>query len=159
VQQLRAELQRARIYVFGNNSTDRSAEVFLERRRGEGYVAQSMFREIAADVFVRVDGDRTYAVSSVHCMLSSLLAARPTWSSPRDWTPHRRATSARSTGSATACFLLVIDSIFRVQLSDLLSGFRAFSRQFVKGLPSPSQRSKNAVTKYELRRGERSRQY
>src|SRR5829696_8662439 len=68
VARVRAELPEARVYVFDNNSTDRTAEearragaeVFNERRQGKGYVVQSMFRQVDADFYVMVDGDDTY---------------------------------------------------------------------------------------------------
>jgi glycosyltransferase involved in cell wall biosynthesis len=143
VQQLRAELPRARIYVFDNNSTDRSAEVakragaevFRELRQGKGYVVQSMFREVDADLYVMVDGDGTYAASSVHRLLGPLLrgdadmvvGSRLHAASQSDFRPLNRL--------GNRLFLLVINSIFRVRLTDLLSGFRGFTHQFVKGLP------------------------
>src|SRR5438445_13752098 len=70
----RAELPCARIYVFDNNSTDRTAEravaagaiVLHESRQGKGYVVQSMFRQVNADIYVMVDGDGTYPAEAVH---------------------------------------------------------------------------------------------
>src|SRR4051794_18803163 len=69
VRQFRAELPDAHIYVFDNNSSDRTidearaagAVVFSERRQGKGYVVQTMFRNVDADIYVMVDGDATYS--------------------------------------------------------------------------------------------------
>jgi len=143
VQQFRAELPHARVYVFDNNSTDRTvdaaiqagAEVFRERRQGKGYVVQSMFRDVDADVYVMADGDGTYAATSVHRLLAPLLrgdadmvvGSRLHAASQSDFRPLNRL--------GNRLFLFVINSLFRVQLTDLLSGFRAFTRPVVKGLP------------------------
>src|ERR1051325_8207102 len=75
------ELTVARVYVFDNNSTDRTAEearragaeVFNERRQGKGYVVQSMFRQVDADFYVMVDGDDTYTPQAVHTLLAPVV--------------------------------------------------------------------------------------
>src|ERR671927_1527321 len=82
VARFREELPRARVYVFDNNSTDRTAdearragaEVFVERRQGKGYVVQSMFRQVDADFYVMVDGDETYPAEAVHRLLAPVAA-------------------------------------------------------------------------------------
>src|SRR3954468_21126875 len=82
VARFQAELPEARVYVFDNNSTDRTAEearragaeVFNERRQGKGYVVQSMFRQVDADFYVMVDGDDTYPAEAVHTLLAPVLA-------------------------------------------------------------------------------------
>src|SRR5213592_2142416 len=71
VRQFREQLPEAEIYVFDNNSTDETvaralaagAIVARERRQGKGYVVQSMFQQVNADVYVMVDGDGTYAAA------------------------------------------------------------------------------------------------
>src|SRR5829696_997444 len=71
VRQFRAELPDSTIYVFDNNSSDRTVEearlagatVFHEKRQGKGYVVQTMFQEVDADVYIMVDGDGTYSPS------------------------------------------------------------------------------------------------
>lgn len=81
VADFRAELPQAETYVFDNNSTDSTAEiaheagakVVFERRQGKGYVVQSMFREIEADIYVMVDGDGTYPASAVHKLLDPIV--------------------------------------------------------------------------------------
>ena len=81
VSQFRAELPDAEIYVFDNNSTDCTVEkaraagalIFHEKRQGKGYVVQSMFRKISADVYVMVDGDGTYPAPEVHRLIRPIL--------------------------------------------------------------------------------------
>src|SRR6266496_1101732 len=81
VSAFREQLPYASIYVFDNNSTDRTAEiareagaiVYREPRRGKGFVVQSMFRRVEADVFVMVDGDATYPAEAVHELIAPIL--------------------------------------------------------------------------------------
>ena len=81
IDRFRAELPGARIYVFDNNSTDRTVErahdngatILHERRQGKGFVVQRMFREINADIYVMVDGDGTYPAASVHALLEPVM--------------------------------------------------------------------------------------
>jgi glycosyltransferase involved in cell wall biosynthesis len=143
VREFRAELPRAAIYVFDNNSTDRTAAhalaagacVHRERRQGKGYVIQSMFRDVDADVYVLVDGDGTYAAGSVHRLMAPILAGETDMVIGSRL--HRESHSAFRflNRFGNRSFLWLINSIFRVKLTDVLSGFRAFSRQFVKGIP------------------------
>ena len=82
VQDFRKELPGALICVFDNNSTDASAEraraagadVINESRRGKGFVVQSIFRHIDADVYVLVDGDATYPAPAVHSLIAPIAA-------------------------------------------------------------------------------------
>src|SRR5512134_3466020 len=78
----RSELPTADIYVFDNNSTDRTSEfalragatVLQETRQGKGFVVQTMFRAVEADVYVMVDGDATYPASDVHRLLEPIVS-------------------------------------------------------------------------------------
>src|SRR5947209_20557879 len=80
VHQFRAELPNAHIYVFDNNSTDRTAEeakragaiVLPVTRQGKGYVVRFMFEQVDADVYVMVDGDGTYPAASVHSLTAPI---------------------------------------------------------------------------------------
>jgi len=143
VRQFKAELPAAAIYVFDNNSTDRTVQeataagaiVYSERRRGKGFVVQSMFRKIVADAYVMVDGDGTYPAAAVRSLLAPVVrgeadmvvGSRLHAASESDFRPLNRL--------GNRLFLMTITSIFRVQLTDLLSGFRAFSHELVKALP------------------------
>jgi glycosyltransferase involved in cell wall biosynthesis len=90
----RRELPDARVYVFDNNSTDRTVErarekgatILRERRQGKGFVVQSMFRETYADVYVMVNGDGTYPRRACMRCLNLSWRTRQTWSSVLDWT-------------------------------------------------------------------------
>lgn len=142
VLQFRAQLPEADIYVFDNNSCDRTAErareagaiVLSEKRQGKGYVVRSMFRKVEADIYVMVDGDGTYPPTSVHQLISPIL------NQEADMVVGSRL-HAQSTSQfrylnrlGNALLLSVVNVIFKIKLTDLLSGYRAFNRRFVKGV-------------------------
>jgi len=143
IRDFRQELPAAEIYVFDNNSTDRSvplaqeagAKVVRERRQGKGYVVQSMFREIDADLYVMVDGDGTYPAAEVHKLIQPIslgeaemvVGSRLMYDSESHFRPLNRV--------GNQFFLQAVNLIFKVKLTDILSGYRAFNRAFVKTIP------------------------
>jgi glycosyltransferase involved in cell wall biosynthesis len=143
VSQFRTELPAAQVYVFDNNSTDATVDeavragaiVRSEPRQGKGFVVQSMFRRVDADVFVMVDGDGTYPAEAVHQLIAPVLT------DDADMVVgsrlHRGVTSdfKQLNRLANRLVLAILNSIFGVQLTDILSGYRAFNRKFVKSLP------------------------
>lgn len=143
VRDFRAEIPEAEIYVCDNNSTDRSAEIagsagariVHERRQGKGFVVQSMFCQLEADVYVLVDGDGTYPARDVHKLLQPILLGEA------DMVVGSRLMGASESEFrflnrlGNGFFLKIINLIFKVKLTDVLSGYRAFDREFVKGVP------------------------
>jgi glycosyltransferase involved in cell wall biosynthesis len=142
VQEFKVELPEAKIYVVDNDSTDNSvaeaqaagASVMTEKRRGKGYVVQTMFQKVDADVYVIVDGDGTYPASKVHDLIS------PIQSDEADMVVGSRTADATSifhplNRLGNKFYQYVINFIFGTRLSDILSGYRSFNRKFVKGLP------------------------
>ncbi|HUP59010.1 MAG TPA: glycosyltransferase [Thermoanaerobaculia bacterium] len=139
----RSELPTARIYVCDNNSTDRTAqiakqagaEVMFEKLQGKGHVVQAMFRSIDADVYVMVDGDTTYPAPAVHALIEPIL------DNTADMVIGSRLQEGTSSDFrglnrlGNRMYLFVLKHIFGIQLTDLLSGYRAFSRRFVSGTP------------------------
>ena len=143
VARFREELPGARVYVFDNNSTDRTVEeaeragavVFTERRQGKGYVVQSMFRQVDADFYVMVDGDDTYPAEAVHGLLAPVVAGEADMSVGSRLHAESQSQFRRRNRMANRLVRSTLNFIFRVELTDILSGYRAFSREFVKGLP------------------------
>lgn len=143
VERFREELPEARVYVFDNNSTDRTVEeakragalVFNERRQGKGYVVQSMFRQVDADFYVMVDGDDTYPAEAVHALLAPVVAGEADMSVGSRLHAQSQSQFKRRNRLANRLVRSTLNFIFRVELTDILSGYRAFSREFVKGLP------------------------
>ena len=143
VAQFRAELPDAVIYVFDNNSTDRTAEraraagaiVIRERRQGKGYVVQSMFRQIDADIYVMADGDGTYAPASVHQLIAPVLNDEADMVVGSRLHTTSQSQFRRINRMGNRLILALLNGVFRVRLTDILSGYRAFNQKFVKGLP------------------------
>jgi glycosyltransferase involved in cell wall biosynthesis len=143
VRSFRAELPDASIYVFDNNSTDATATVaqqagaivMSERRQGKGYVMQTMFRKIDAEIYVMVDGDGTYPASSVHRLQELIINGEADMVVGSRLHPESRSNfkAANLYGNKLIRWLLRL--IFNTKLTDILSGYRAFNRSFVKGIP------------------------
>jgi glycosyltransferase involved in cell wall biosynthesis len=138
----RAVLPEATIFVFDNNSTDNTVQaaraagavVFREARQGKGFVVRRMFTDVEADIYVLVDGDATYDAPSVRVMIERLLADR------LDMVVGNRVDRERAAyrvGHRTGNRLLTgfVASVFESNFKDLLSGYRVFSRRFVKSFP------------------------
>ena len=143
VRQFRAHLPNAHIYVFDNNSLDKTAAyateagaiVFHEPRQGKGYVVQSMFRKVDADIYIMVDGDGTYPAEVVNELVAPIRRGEADMVIGSRL--HHLATSEFHLLNrlGNRLFRLLLNSVFRVRLTDLLSGYRAFNRRLVRGLP------------------------
>jgi glycosyltransferase involved in cell wall biosynthesis len=142
VADFRAALSDAAVYVYDNNSTDNTvaaaraagAVVRRETYQGKGHVVRRMFSDIEADVYVLVDGDATYDAASAPAMMAKLIeerldmvvAARV----DRDEAAYRRG---HRTGNRILTGLVA--HMFGRPFTDMLSGYRVFSRRFVKSFP------------------------
>jgi glycosyltransferase involved in cell wall biosynthesis len=138
----RAVLPQATIYVYDNNSTDRSAEIASlagatvrrESHQGKGHVVRRMFADVEADVFVLVDGDATYDAPSAPTMIARLIEDRLDMVVAAR---HDREKAAYRPGHRTGNRLLTgfVAAVFGAPVTDILSGYRVFSRRFVKSFP------------------------
>jgi glycosyltransferase involved in cell wall biosynthesis len=143
VAQFREQLPEAAIYVFDNNSSDRTvaealaaqAIVAREKRQGKGYVVQSMFQQINADAYVIVDGDDTYPAEAVHHLLAPVLADEADMVIGSRMHANSQSQFRLLNQLGNRLFLTIFSWTFRVQITDMLSGYRAFSRRFVKTVP------------------------
>jgi glycosyltransferase involved in cell wall biosynthesis len=142
VADFRKALPAAKIFVYDNNSSDHTvavareagAEVRSERRQGKGHVVRRMFADVDADIYVLVDGDATYDAASAPRMIDALLTDH------LDMVVGFRvdqAEAAYRTGHRTGNFMLTsfLASVFGQAFKDILSGYRVFSRRFVKSFP------------------------
>jgi glycosyltransferase involved in cell wall biosynthesis len=142
VEDFQAALPGAAIFVFDNNSTDGTAdaaraagaEVFQEKHQGKGFVVRRMFADIEADIYVLVDGDATYDAPSAPAMIQRLLDDR------LDMVVANRVDqeeAAYRAGHRTGNWLLTgfVAAVFGPAFKDMLSGYRVFSRRFVKSFP------------------------
>jgi glycosyltransferase involved in cell wall biosynthesis len=145
VEGFRAALPAALIYVFDNNSTDATALVAAkagaivrcESIQGKGNVVRRMFADIDADIYVMVDGDATYDPKSARTMVDMLLSNR------LDMVVGRRVATmdkAYRPGHQFGNRLLTstVSRLFGKRFSDMLSGYRVFSKRFVKSFPAMS---------------------
>jgi len=146
VEDFRAALPTATVYVYDNNSTDRTsavataagAEVRKEIRRGKGNVVRRMFNDIEADVYVMVDGDDTYDASRAQELVNTLVEDNLDMVVGRRIETHQAAYRAgHRLGNAVLTGL--VRWLFAANIVDMLSGYRVFSRRFVKSFPSFSR--------------------
>jgi glycosyltransferase involved in cell wall biosynthesis len=143
VAEFRERLPGASVYVFDNNSTDRTAEearragahVVHEWRQGKGYVVQAMFRKVDADFYLMVDGDGTYPAGAAGRLLAPVLAGEADMVVGSRLHADSRSQFRQLNRWANRLVRATLNSIFGVRLTDILSGYRAFNRDFVKGLP------------------------
>ncbi len=145
VRDFRTALPEAAIYVYDNNSSDRTLDAArsagaiarTERLQGKGHVIRRMFADIEADAYVLVDGDDTYSAACSPAMVRLLLddgldmvnGARVSEATAA-YRPGHRFGNAVLTG--------LVAWIFGGHVSDMLSGYRVFSRRFVKSFPALS---------------------
>jgi glycosyltransferase involved in cell wall biosynthesis len=145
VADFRAALPDAEIYVYDNNSTDRTIELAQtsgattrrEVQQGKGHVVRRMFRDVEADIFVLVDGDATYDAANAPAMIAELIDGHfdmvigvRVSREEQAYRPGHRFGNRALTAFVT--------QVFGRKLHDLLSGYRVFSRRFVKSFPALS---------------------
>jgi len=145
VRDFRGALPEATVYVYDNNSTDRTAEaaaavgavVRRESRRGKGYVIQRMFADVEADVYVLVDGDDTYRAADAPGMIERLCNEQfdlvngvRVASGDSAYRPGHRFGNSILSG--------LVSAIFGGRITDMMSGYKVFSRRFVKTFSGPA---------------------
>jgi glycosyltransferase involved in cell wall biosynthesis len=145
VRDFRAQMPHAAVYVYDNNSTDNTAQIAAdagaivrkETQQGKGHVVRRMFSDVEASVFVLVDGDDTYDAASVGKLVDTLLSE------------HVDTVNARRVSNMDAAYPFghqfgnrmltgIVNWLFGKRCTDILSGYRAFSRRFVKSFPALS---------------------
>ena len=138
----RQALPGAAIYVYDNNSRDRTVDVArkagavvrTERMQGKGHVVRRMFADIDADIYIMADGDLTYDPKAAPAMVDQLLAEQLDMVVG---TRQHEAKSAYRGGHVLGnrLFTGLLARLFGRSFSDIFSGYRAFSRRFVKSFP------------------------
>ncbi len=139
----RAALPDATVYVYDNNSSDATAisardagaVVRREALQGKGHVVRRMFADIDADIYVLVDGDDTYDAAAAPAMVDMLLDGQ------LDMVTGTRVAASdgayrRGHVLGNAVLTGVIRRIFGDRIDDMLSGYRVFSRRFIKSFPA-----------------------
>ncbi|MBY5534661.1 glycosyltransferase [Rhizobium leguminosarum] len=145
VRGFRATLPDAAIHVYDNNSTDGTAlqamlagaHVVRERRQGKGHVVRRMFADIDADIYIIADGDGTYAPEDAEELVRTLLTERADMVVGTRRGVHADA-GRQGHALGNRLFNLLYRTIFGPDFTDIFSGYRAFSRRFVKSFPAVS---------------------
>lgn len=145
VRDFRTALPEARIYVYDNNSTDGTAltamlagaTVVRERRQGKGHVVRRMFCDIDADIYIMADGDGTYGPADAEELIRTLITERVDMV-----VGTRRGVHDDAGRNGHAFGNRLFNGLYRVlfgnDFTDILSGYRAFSRRYVKSFPAVS---------------------
>ncbi len=145
IKDFKRELPEAEIYVYDNNSKDKTAEIARkngaivkhEYRQGKGNVVRSMFRDVEADVYVMVDGDDTYPAEEVHKLMKPILEGKA------DMVIGDRLTNGTYQKENKRHFhefgnnlvKKAINIAFKTNLRDIMTGYRVFNKFFVKTMP------------------------
>ncbi len=147
VTDFRAQLPDAAIYVFDNNCTDRTAEfaraagatVIREKKQGKGYVVATLFEVVDADIIVMIDGDGTYDATAVHRLLAPVLAgdADMVVAARLEQYTDKSFRKFHVAGNQMVCG--IINKIFGANISDIFSGYRAFTRECAQAIPITSR--------------------
>lgn len=145
IRDFRIYIPKAQIFVYDNTSTDRTADIALsagaivrsEPLKGKGNVVRRMFADIDADIYVLVDGDDTYDASSAPRLIDFLIDEHLDMvNAVRVATNVSAYRPGHRFGNAALTYLVA--SIFGRRTKDMLSGYRIFSRRFVKSFPAMS---------------------
>jgi len=147
VADFRAALPQAVIYVFDNASSDDTAalaraagaRVIPVPAKGKGNVVRSMFRDVDADVLLMVDGDDTYPADHAERLLAPVLAGSADMVVGTRLEAHADSAFRRFHGFGNRLVRTVISQLFGTRIADVLSGYRAFNRRFVRSMPVLSQ--------------------
>lgn len=149
VNDFKKALPNADIYVYDNNSSDKTVDlahkagaiVRYETRQGKGNVVRTMFREIEADYYIMVDGDDTYPAEHAQEMIDKAISLQA------DLVIGDRLSNGTYSNENKRSFhdfgnklvLGLINSIFKSDLKDIMTGYRVFSKFFVKNFPALSE--------------------
>lgn len=144
VKDYKKALPEAVIYVYDNNSTDGTAEIAkkngalvrYEYRQGKGNVIRSMFRDIEADCYLMIDGDDTYPAESAREMCDLVLEGKADMViGDRLSSTYFQENKRMFHNFGNVLVRKLINFIFKNNVKDIMTGYRAFSRDFVKGFP------------------------
>lgn len=162
VKDFKKELPEAEIYVYDNNSKDKTVEIAEkagaivrhEYNQGKGNVVRRMFREVEADIYVMVDGDDTYPAEEVHKLI------KPVAKGQADMVIGDRLSNGTYKKENKRMFhdfgnglvKRAINKLFRSDLRDIMTGYRVFNKIFVKNMPvlSPGFEIETEMSLYAL---------
>lgn len=145
IKDFRKELPDADIYVYNNNSTDKTVEIAKkngaivknEYRQGKGNVVKSMFYDIDADIYIMVDGDDTYPAEFVHQLIKPVAEGKSDMAigdrlSNGTYKKENKRPFHELGNNLVRTF---INLLFKTNLKDIMTGYRVFNKKFVKNMP------------------------
>lgn len=160
VASFRKSLPFSTVYVFDNNSTDNSrkhaaeagAIVIEEPSQGKGNVVRSMFQKISADIYLLVDGDATYPAEDATDLIKPVLNGTADMSVGNRMGSYHKENTRRFHSLGNRLVKWLVNTIFNAKLNDILSGYRVFSKAFVKTVPllSPGFEVETELTLHAL---------
>lgn len=146
----RKELPQANIYVFDNNSKDNTAQIAKENgaiviheyNQGKGNVVRSMFRKVDAEIYVMVDGDDTYPAEEVHKLIEPIINKQADMAIGDRLSngTYKKENKRYFHGLGNSLVRSTINTIFKTNLKDIMTGYRAFNKEFVKNIPVLSKK-------------------
>lgn len=148
IREYKRALPASRVFVCDNNSTDKTniiaknlgAKVIEEKRKGKGWAVKRLFNSVDADIYVLVDGDFTYSAASVIQHIKTLISSNSDMAIGNRVADKNYKIPFRPghlTGNRV--LTLIFTKLFKLEISDCLSGYRIMSRRFVKTFVSNSQ--------------------
>ena len=145
IKDFKKELPEADIYVYNNNSKDRTREIAVkngaivvdEYKQGKGNVVRSQFRDIEADIYVMVDGDDTYPAEEVHKLIKPVQEGRADMAIGDRLTngTYQKENKRHFHEFGNNLVRKSINVLFNTKLKDIMTGYRVFNKVFVKNMP------------------------
>lgn len=143
IQDFKSAIPEAGIVVFDNNCTDRTveiaknsgAEIIKEPRQGKGYVVDSMFQKVDADFYVLVDGDDTYSAKNVRKLLEPVMENHADMVVATRFSEYTENSFRPMHVFGNNLVRLLVNWIFANNLTDIMSGYRAYNKNIVKSVP------------------------
>lgn len=145
IEDFKRELPEADIYVYNNNSKDKTYEIASkcgvivrnEYNQGKGNVVRRMFREIDADIYIMVDADDTYPAEFVHKLIEPIKnnTADMVVGDRLSNGTYKKENKRKFHNFGNNLVKKAINTVFRSNLNDIMSGYRAFNKMFVKNIP------------------------
>jgi len=145
INDFKSELPNADIYVYDNNSTDNTAQISKDNgatvvsvlKIGKGNVVRSMFMDVNADVYVMVDGDDTYPAKDVHRLIEPIVNNEADMSigDRHSNGSYKQQNKRQMHNFGNNLVVTLINRLYKENLKDIMSGYRAFNKDFVKHFP------------------------
>ena len=143
IKDFKEQIPEAEIIVYDNNSKDKTADlarqagakVIAERNQGKGNVVRSMFRDIDADIYVLTDGDDTYPADEVYKLIDGIRDGYDMVIGDRLSSTYYQENKRPFHNLGNTMVRWLINKIFDNDIKDVMTGYRAFNKKFVKTVP------------------------